>query len=69
VQCAGDPAVADSGGARGDGVRLILRAGTLVGAACLDQPRDFGTARRLIGKALTPETAADPRADLRKAAA
>ncbi|WAC60766.1 NAD(P)/FAD-dependent oxidoreductase [Brevundimonas sp. SL130] len=69
LQIAGDPSVADSVVARGDGVRLYLRAGTLVGAACLDQPRDFGTARRLIGKALTPETAADPRADLRKAAA
>ncbi|MNL66660.1 hypothetical protein D3C87_1911600 [compost metagenome] len=54
---------------RGDAVRLYLREGALVGAVCLDQPRDFATARRLMGKALIAETASDPATDLRKAVA
>lgn len=69
LQIVGDPSAGDEVAARGDGVRLYLRQGVLVGAACLDQPRDFGAARRLIGKPLTLETAADPTIDLRKAAA
>ncbi|MNR64177.1 hypothetical protein D3C85_1867330 [compost metagenome] len=54
---------------RGDAVRLYLRDGVLVGAVCLDQPRDFATARRLMGKTLIAETASDPATDLRKAVA
>ncbi|MNF13852.1 hypothetical protein D3C80_2158450 [compost metagenome] len=50
-------------------MRLYLRDGALVGAVCLDQPRDFATARRLMGKVLIKETAADPATDLRKAVA
>lgn len=69
LQIVGDPSAGDHVVARGEGVRLYLRDGVLVGAACLDQPRDFGAVRRLIGKALTPEAAADPAIDLRKAAA
>ncbi|MNY83280.1 hypothetical protein D3C86_2259470 [compost metagenome] len=55
--------------ARGEAVRLYLSDGVLVGAVCLDQPRDFATARRLMGKTLIAETAGDPATDLRKAAA
>lgn len=69
LQIVGDPSASDQIVPRGDGVRLYLRDGVLVGAACLDQPRDFSAVRRLIGKPLTPEAAADPRVDLRKAAA
>lgn len=69
LQIVGDPSAGDHVVARGEGVRLYLREGVLVGAACLDQPRDFGAVRRLIGKPLTLDTAADPTIDLRKAAA
>ncbi|MGH7019081.1 MAG: NAD(P)/FAD-dependent oxidoreductase [Brevundimonas sp.] len=69
LQILGDPSAADAVVARGDAVRLYLRDGVLVGAVCLDQPRDFATARRLMGKALIAETASDPATDLRKAAA
>lgn len=69
LQILGDPAQADSALARGQGVRLYLRDGVLVGAACLDQPREFAAARRLIGRRLIAEAAADPATDLRRAAA
>ncbi|WP_292037299.1 MULTISPECIES: NAD(P)/FAD-dependent oxidoreductase [unclassified Brevundimonas] len=69
LQILGDPASGDTVVARGDASRLYLRDGVLVGAVCLDQPRDFATARRLMGKVLIAETAADPATDLRKAAA
>jgi 3-phenylpropionate/trans-cinnamate dioxygenase ferredoxin reductase subunit len=69
LQILGDPAAGDTVVARGDAVRLYLREGILVGAACLDQPRDFASARRLIGKPLKAELAGDPGTDLRKAAA
>lgn len=69
LQILGDPSAADAVAARGDAVRLYLRDGVLVGAVCLDQPRDFATARRLMGKRLIVETASDPAMDLRKAAA
>jgi len=68
LQILGDPALADAVIARGEGVRLYVRDGALVGAVCLDKPRDFAAARRLIGKVLNPEVAADPATDLRKAA-
>lgn len=68
LQILGDPASADSVIARGDGVRLYVREGALVGAVCLDKPRDFAAARRLVGKVLNPELAADPAIDLRKSA-
>lgn len=67
LQILGDPAAGDMVISRGDAVRLYLREGALVGAVCLDQPRDFATARRLMGKALIAETASDPATDLRKA--
>lgn len=69
LQILGDPAAGDTVVARGEAVRLYLRDGVLVGAACLDQPRDFASARRLIGKTLKAELAGDPGTDLRKAAA
>lgn len=69
LQILGDPSAADAVAVRGDAVRLYLRDGALVGAVCLDQPRDFATARRLMGKRLIVETASDPAMDLRKAAA
>lgn len=68
LQILGDPAAGDAVLARGDGVRLYLSQGVLVGAVCLDRPRDFAAARRLIGKTLDPKIASDPSADLRKAA-
>ena len=69
LQILGDPAAGDAVVSRGDAVRLYLRDGALVGAVCLDQPRDFATARRLMGKVLMAETASDPATDLRKAVA
>ncbi|MEN5362722.1 NAD(P)/FAD-dependent oxidoreductase [Brevundimonas intermedia] len=69
VQIAGRPEKADQVLSRGEGVRLYLMDGVLTGVACLDQPRDFGAARRLIGKRLTPDAACDPAVDLRRAAA
>lgn len=69
LQIVGEPGAGDAVIARDDGVRLYVRDGVLVGAVCLDQPRDFGTAKRLIGKTLSPEVAGDPATDLRKAAA
>lgn len=69
LQIVGDPGAGDTVIARGDGVRLYVRDDVLVGAVCLDQPRDFGTAKRLIGKALVADRASDPATDLRKAAA
>lgn len=69
LQIVGDPGAGETVIARGDGVRLYVRDDVLVGAVCLDQPRDFGTAKRLIGKALVAERAGDPATDLRKAAA
>lgn len=67
LQIVGDPAAADGAIARGDGVRLYVRQGVLVGAACLDQTREFGAIRRMIGKMLDPEAASNPATDLRKA--
>ncbi|MBD7940032.1 NAD(P)/FAD-dependent oxidoreductase [Brevundimonas guildfordensis] len=69
LQILGDPPAGDSVISRGEAVRLHLRDGVLVGAVCLDQPRDFAGARRLIGKVLNVEAAGDPSVDLRKAAA
>ncbi|MGV3579376.1 NAD(P)/FAD-dependent oxidoreductase [Brevundimonas sp.] len=69
LQIVGDPAAGDTVVARGDGVRLYVRDDILVGAVCLDQARDFGTAKRMIGKPLKLDAAADPAIDLRKAAA
>lgn len=69
LQIVGDPAAGDTVVARGEGVRLYLRDDILVGAVCLDQARDFATAKRLIGKPLKIDAAADPSTDLRKAAA
>lgn len=68
LQILGDPSAADAVLERGEGVRLYLRHGALVGAVCLDRPRDFAAARRLIGRTIKPEIASDPSADLRKAA-
>ena len=67
LQILGDPTAGDTIVARGEAVRLYLRDGALVGAVCLNQPRDFATARRLMGKLLIAEKAGDPATDLRKA--
>ncbi|MFC5345583.1 NAD(P)/FAD-dependent oxidoreductase [Brevundimonas staleyi] len=69
LQIVGDPAAGNTVVTRGDGVRLYVRNDILVGAVCLDQARDFGTAKRMIGKPLKLDAAADPSMDLRKAAA
>lgn len=69
LQILGDPAASDAVVARGETVRLYLRDGVLVGAVCMDQARDFATARRLMGKVLVAEAASDPAVDLRKAVA
>jgi len=69
LQILGDPSAADAVVARGEAVRLYLRDDVLVGAVCLDQPRDFATARRLMGKSLIAEAASDPTIDLRKVVA
>ncbi|MEN5176232.1 NAD(P)/FAD-dependent oxidoreductase [Brevundimonas diminuta] len=68
LQILGDPSAADAVVERGEGARLYLRQGALVGAVCLDRPRDFAAARHLIGQTLKPEIASDPSVDLRKAA-
>lgn len=67
LQILGNPSAGEAVVARGGGVRLYLHDGMLVGAVCLDQPRDFATARRLMGKVLIAKTACDPAIDLRKA--
>jgi len=69
LQIVGDPAAGDQVVARGENVRLYLRDGLLVGAVCLDQARDFATAKRMIGKPLNAEAAGDAATDLRRAAA
>lgn len=68
LQILGDPAVADRVIERGEYVRIYLREGIMVGAVCLDKPRDFAAARRLVGKVLNAEIVADPTCDLRKSA-
>lgn len=69
LQIVGDPAAGDQVVARGENVRLYLRDGLLVGAVCLDQVRDFATAKRMIGKPLNAEAGGDAATDLRRAAA
>lgn len=56
LQILGDPSGADTVTAPRDGVRHYRREGVLVGAVCLDQPREFAAARRQLGKPL-PEPA------------
>lgn len=56
LQILGDPSGADTVIAPRDGVRHYRREGILVGAVCLDQPREFAAARRQLGKPL-PEPA------------
>jgi 3-phenylpropionate/trans-cinnamate dioxygenase ferredoxin reductase subunit len=68
LQIVGRPELADTVVPRGDNVRLYMSGDALVGAACLDQPRDFGALRRLIGTSLSVERARDPAIDLRRAA-
>ncbi|MEG1452024.1 NAD(P)/FAD-dependent oxidoreductase [Brevundimonas sp.] len=67
LQILGEPASADAVIARDNNVRLYMREGILVAAICMDKPREFAAARRLIGKTLNAELAADPATDLRKA--
>jgi len=71
LQVAGTPAAADEALDRGPASCLYLRDGVLIGAACLDAPRVFATARRLIasGARLDRASAANIGIDLRKAVA
>lgn len=71
LQVAGSPAAADEALDRGPASCLYLRNGALVGAACLDAPRVFAAARRLIasGTRLDRVNAANTEVDLRKAIA
>jgi len=71
LQVAGTPAAADEVLDRGPACCLYLRDGALVGVACLDAPRVFAAARRLIasGTRLDRASAADTGIDLRKAIA
>jgi len=69
LQIAGDPAQGDRLIERGEAVQFYLKDGVLAGVVCLDAPRDFAAARRLIGRRLDPVGAADPAVDLRKIAA
>ena len=55
LQILGDPSVADQVIALRDGVRHYLRQGVLVGAVCLDQPREFASARRQLGKPMAAD--------------
>lgn len=52
LQILGDPFAADQVVAPREGVRHYLNQGVLVGAVCLDQPREFASARRQLGKAV-----------------
>ncbi len=71
LQVAGTPAAADEVLGRGATACLYLREGALVGVACLDAPRVFAAARRLIasGARLDRANAANTDIDLRKAVA
>ena len=71
LQVAGRPDTPAAVVARGPACCLYLRAGRLVGAACLDAPRVFAAARRVIasGARLDRANAADTAIDLRKAIA
>lgn len=71
LQVAGRPDAADEVVDRGPTCCLYLREGRLVGAACLDTPRVFAAARRVIasGARLDRASAADTGIDLRKAVA
>lgn len=57
LQILGDPSSADKVIAPREGVRLYARNGIVVGAICLDQPREFASARRQLGKPLPAEAA------------
>ncbi len=66
LQIAGDP-MRGTLAARG-AVSLYLDGDTVAGVAALDSGREFGAARRLVGKRVDPARAIDPAADLRKLA-
>lgn len=71
LQIAGQLDNGDDVISRGDGCELYIRGGAVAGVACLDRPRDFAAARRLIGakSVIDPCRAADMAIDLRKVAA
>ncbi|WP_458097817.1 NAD(P)/FAD-dependent oxidoreductase [Roseomonas sp. WA12] len=71
LRVVGAPAEADESITRGPRFRLYLRAGRVVGAACLDAARDFAIARRLVAARarLDRAKAAQTGGDLRKAVA
>ena len=71
LQVAGAPALAEETLARGERTRLYLRGESVVGVACLDAPRDFAAARRLIagGARIDTGRARKVEIDLRKALA
>ncbi|MGE0802019.1 MAG: NAD(P)/FAD-dependent oxidoreductase [Lautropia sp.] len=64
----GDEIVLRGDPAAGKGCLLQLRSGQLVGAACINNPREFGMLKRLIasGAMPDPDALADPQTDLRK---
>ena len=66
LQIAGDP-MRGVLAARG-AVSLYLNGDVVAGVAALDSAREFGAARRLVGRRVDPARAADLGADLRKLA-
>ena len=71
LRVAGAPATADTVMNRGSHFQLYVRNERLVGVACLDAPRDFSVARRLIAdrSRLSSARLIDETTDLRKAVA
>ena len=67
---AGDDEVVRGDPALGKFALIQRRQGRIVGAACMNQPRDFGALRRMIAAGAAPDRAAlaDPAIDLRKLA-
>lgn len=67
LQVAGDPLAADRLIARGPALSLYLQGDTLAGVAAFDAARDFAQARRMLGRRLDPQRAADRVLELRAA--
>ena len=57
LQILGAPSVGETVVAAAEGVRHYYRDNILVGAVCLDQPRAFAAARRMLGKPMAVEPA------------
>ena len=67
-QSSGDDEIVRGDPAQGKFALIQRQQGRIVGAACMNQPRDFGALRRIIATGATPdrEALADPAFDLRK---